>query len=115
MPSLDDPRVEELLTELTDLVGRLVDALQSRPATLTDAEIEALTGYQQPAAQLRAQLSRGFHRAHRNLTGRVILERPHFEAVSRGSEFAPETPLLRSQREPRWSVHAPAPTRSKPR
>jgi hypothetical protein len=105
MPSVDRPRVEELLTELNDLVGCLVDALQSRSAALTDAEIEALTGYLQPAAQLRDLQARGFHRAHRNLTGRVILERPHFEAVSRGSAATPsmaEPPHVHQG--PRWRV-----------
>lgn len=118
MTSIDKRGLKELLPELQDAVERLIRTLEVRSTVLTDAEIEALTGYQQPSAQLRALQARGFHRAHRNLAGRVILERPHFEAVSRGGEAAQETPLLRSQREPRWNVHPPAASRkgsAKPR
>jgi Domain of unknown function (DUF4224) len=51
--------------------------------TLAPDEIEALTGVRQPAAQLRRLIEWGFTRA-RIAGGRVIVERPHFEAVSAG-------------------------------
>lgn len=68
--------------------------------TLTAEELTRLTGYSQPAAQLRELHRQGFHRARRNPAGRVILERPHYEAVCAGREApaANDTPLLRSQR-----------------
>lgn len=53
--------------------------------TLTADELRELTGYSQPAAQLRWLMARGFYRAARsNTTGRVILERAHYEAVCAG-------------------------------
>ncbi|MFG6441102.1 DUF4224 domain-containing protein [Roseateles sp. LKC17W] len=67
---------------------------------LSDEQLVRITGYRQPAAQLRELLRQGFHRARRNPAGRVILERPHYEAVCAGREApaANDTPLLRSQR-----------------
>lgn len=61
-------------------------------AVLTDDEVrEASGGYTQPARQLRELHKRGFWRASRSiLTGKVILERPHFEAVTRGEASAPK-------------------------
>ena len=67
---------------------------------LTSAELAALTGYRRPCAQL-AELHRlGFHRARRApVSGAVILERAHFEAVARGEagrqQHAAPTPQLR--------------------
>jgi hypothetical protein len=59
---------------------------QGAPPTMTVAEIVDISGgYTQPAAQLKALLARGFVRAHRLPSGgRVILERSHYEAVTRG-------------------------------
>lgn len=52
--------------------------------------IEGLAGgYKRPADQLRALHALGFHRARLGkLTRRVILERPHYEAVCAGRELA---------------------------
>lgn len=56
---------------------------------LSEEDIIQLTGRKQAAAQLRELHQLGFWRARRApVTGRVILERPHFEAVSRGSTEA---------------------------
>lgn len=69
---------------------------------LTDAELVAVTGYRQSAAQLRELLERGFWLARRSaLTGRVILDRAHYEAVCQGADRAPDTaprrrPMLRA-------------------
>lgn len=62
--------------------------------TLTADELQHLTGgYSQPAAQLRELLARGFWRARRSrLTGAVILERAHYEAVCAGQDAAPQRP-----------------------
>ena len=65
--------------------------------------IEALTGYKLPHKQLAMLHSRGFYRAYRNpVTGAVVLERPHYEAVARGvldDQHRPKVrPLLRSER-----------------
>lgn len=51
---------------------------------LSEAELIELTKYKRPADQLRVLLERGFWRAYRATTGEVVLERPHFEAVSAG-------------------------------
>lgn len=58
--------------------------------TLAPDELQALTGYRQHAAQL-AELHRlGYWRARRSrVTGAVILERTHYEAVSRGEDAQP--------------------------
>jgi hypothetical protein len=57
--------------------------------TLSEAEIEAITGYVQPAAQLAELLRRGFDRARRSSrTGMVIVERAHYDAVCAGTRLA---------------------------
>lgn len=66
---------------------------------LTPDELASLTGYRQPARQL-AELHRlGFWRARRGRLGAVILERAHYDAVSRGQDAAPArgmpAPMLR--------------------
>lgn len=58
--------------------------------TLSPDEIQQLTGYRQPGKQLQELLRRGFYRARRSrVTGEVILERPHYDAVSAGSTAEP--------------------------
>jgi hypothetical protein len=56
---------------------------------LEKEEIEALTGYQVSTRQLDVLRRRGFHRAFINRKGFVVLERTHYEAVSRGEVQAP--------------------------
>ncbi len=56
-------------------------------ATLSEEELEQITGYSAPMYQLNALHKRGFVRAYRTRHGRVILERPHYLAVCRG-EFS---------------------------
>jgi hypothetical protein len=51
---------------------------------LSEEEIIALTGYQQPERQIKALRSRGFTRVFRGPKGNVVIEWPHFEAVSSG-------------------------------
>ena len=51
--------------------------------TLTVPELRVLTGYAQPARQLAELLRQGFYRARLSpVTGAVILERAHYEAVT---------------------------------
>ena len=73
-----------------------------RPALVLSAEeLLMLTGYRQPAAQLAALKAQGFHRARRNITGAVVLERAHYEAIcgeAKTQARHEEVPLLRSQR-----------------
>lgn len=66
---------------------------------LSDEELQRLTGYKRPGAQLAELHRRGFHRARRNVLGAVVLERAHYEAVSAGADRqeAP-TPQLRPPR-----------------
>lgn len=53
--------------------------------TVSAAELVELTGYRQPAHQLRWLHEMGYWRAKRsNVTGQVILEREHQRAVSSG-------------------------------
>ena len=56
----------------------------SESITLTDAELEAITGYKVATKQLNVLHRRGFLRAFIDRTGSVVLERTHYEAVSRG-------------------------------
>jgi hypothetical protein len=51
---------------------------------LSDADVEALTGYSIATKQLQVLHRRGFHRAFINRRGVVVLERSHYEAVTRG-------------------------------
>lgn len=61
----------------------------SESVVLTKEEIQALTGYQASTRQLEVLRRRGFHRAFINRLGAVVLERTHYEAVSRGEDQAP--------------------------
>lgn len=51
---------------------------------LLPAEIEQLTGYEQPSKQLEVLHKRGFTRAFIGRRG-LVLERAHFEAICRGA------------------------------
>jgi hypothetical protein len=64
--------------------------------TLSPAELEAITGYQQQARQLAELKRQGFWRARRSrVTGEVILERAHYDAVAQGRDARPaRTPQL---------------------
>lgn len=55
--------------------------------TLSAEELQELTGYRQPGAQLEALKKQGFYRARRNAAGAVVLERAHFEAVCAGRDI----------------------------
>jgi hypothetical protein len=61
-------------------------AVEPDGPTMSEAEIVALSGgYVQPARQLKELHERGFVRARKSaLTGRVVLERAHHDAVVRG-------------------------------
>jgi Domain of unknown function (DUF4224) len=52
--------------------------------TLSADEVENLTGYRVATKQLQVLHRRGFHRAFINRTGAVVLERTHYEAVTKG-------------------------------
>ncbi len=66
---------------------------------LSEAELVALTGYRRPHEQLAELLRRGYHRAHRNRLGDVVLTRAHYEAVERGAA-APSRPKVRLLKQP---------------
>jgi hypothetical protein len=62
---------------------------------LSPDELAALTGYRRPCDQVRELHRQGFTRARRSpVTGRVILERSHYDAVCRG-DVAPQEPRVR--------------------
>jgi hypothetical protein len=68
---------------------------------LSPREVElAAGGYKRAADQLRELHDRGFYRAYRSkVTGEVVLERPHYDAVSAGLPQAGQpthTPQLRA-------------------
>lgn len=50
---------------------------------LSASELEQLTGYAVPTKQLQVLHRRGFHRAFISRKGGVVLERTHYEAVTR--------------------------------
>lgn len=52
---------------------------------LSTDDVEALTGYAIATKQLQVLHRRGFHRAFINRLGAVVLERAHYEAVTRGA------------------------------
>lgn len=63
---------------------------------LTEAELEALTGYRKPALQLGELHRQGFIRARINVRNMVVLERAHYESVCRG-EAANSMPTERER------------------
>lgn len=63
---------------------------------LAAAEVAAITGYSQPAKQLAELRRQGFWRARRSITGAVVLERAHYEAVCRGEATPSNVPRLRA-------------------
>ncbi len=57
---------------------------------MTPDEVRTLTGYKRPAQQLDELKRQGYWRARRApVTGRVVLERAHYEAVCAGADLAP--------------------------
>lgn len=63
---------------------------------LSDDEIVTLTGYRQPARQLEELHRQGFYRARRRaMSGAVVLERAHYEAVCGIDKKAAEAPRAR--------------------
>lgn len=61
--------------------------------TFTHAELVDLTRYERAGKQLEVLHMRGFARAYIDHTGRVVLERAHYEAVCRG-EVQPARPRV---------------------
>jgi uncharacterized protein DUF4224 len=62
-----------------------VDGRDGAKLTLSGAELCEITGYKRPADQLRALLNLGFFRARQSpTTGRIVLERAHYDAVTSG-------------------------------
>lgn len=60
------------------------------PLLMTDEEVHTLTGYKRPAQQLDELKRQGYWRARRApITGRVLLERAHYEAVCAGADLVP--------------------------
>jgi hypothetical protein len=69
--------------------------------TLSELEIERITGYKRAADQLPELHRQGFYRARRSpRTGHIILERVHYDAVCAGAKATSEprvrVPQLRS-------------------
>lgn len=63
--------------------------------TLSGADLLEVTGYKRPKDQLVELRRRGFHRAViSKTTGRVILERAHYDAICAGAT-SPKAPRLR--------------------
>jgi hypothetical protein len=82
------------------LTSNMAPSFQSN--TFTDAELVEITGgYLRQADQLRVLRGRGFYRAE-IMRGRLVLERSHYDAVTRGlaAQAKPDErrPMLRSQR-----------------
>ncbi len=60
--------------------------------TLNSEELENVTGYRTPKRQLKELHRQGFYRARIAVTGNVILERAHYDAVCAGDKPAKEPP-----------------------
>ncbi len=74
-----------------------MQSAQGFDVRLTDAEVAALTEYEQPSKQLQELHRQGFYRARIGRHGRVVLERAHYEAVCRGQATPPPRhPRLRT-------------------
>lgn len=68
---------------------------------------EAAAGYKRPADQLRELHQRGFVRAHRaGPSGKVVLERAHYEAVTRGQFGQPAASQPAERTKPKPDVGA---------
>lgn len=67
-------------------------ALAAASLVLQEFEIAELTGYQKATKQLQVLHRRGFHRAFISRVGKVVLERAHYEAVTRGEVATPGAP-----------------------
>ncbi|MCW1959778.1 MAG: DUF4224 domain-containing protein [Mycobacterium sp.] len=66
---------------------------------LSPQELERITGYRRPAAQLAELHRQGFYRARRlRTTGAVVLERDHYHAVCAGQAAPAPEPKLRPPR-----------------
>lgn len=64
--------------------------------TLSKDELRNLTGYTWPSKQLQELHRQGFWRARRcPVTGNVVLERPHYDAVCRGGDAKPSAEIHR--------------------
>lgn len=64
---------------------------------LSEMELYLITGYKKPQLQLQELKRQGFYRARQShTTGHIILERVHYEAVSKGSftETQPKKELV---------------------
>lgn len=62
---------------------------------LTSEELAGVTGYRTPKRQLEELHRQGFYRARIAVTGNVILERAHYDAVCAGNKPAKE-PTVRN-------------------
>ena len=58
-------------------------------------ELERVTGYKTPKRQEKELHRQGFYRARIAVTGNVILERAHYDAVCAGAKPAKE-PIVRN-------------------
>ena len=79
------------------VTGQATRAAAHDDLLLSETELSRLTGYRRPHEQLAELHRRGFHRAHRDRLGRVVLTRAHYDAVERGeiSRPKPQLRLLR--------------------
>lgn len=79
------------MSNIIALPGVELPAREPGGLNLTPEEVrEAAGGYKRPKDQLRELHARGFSRAFiSKVTGRVVLERAHHEAVTRGQFGAP--------------------------
>lgn len=62
---------------------------------LTEDELQAITGYKLSTMQLTVLHRRGFYRAFMGRKG-VVLERSHYESVTRGESTSPTGSVKKS-------------------
>lgn len=76
-----------------------MNTMEAAGIILSEEELVRITDYKPPHLQLKVLHDMGFHRARRSKrTGRIILERTHYEAVTAGRAQAKEPQLRPSLR-----------------
>ena len=59
-----------------------IDNTLALPLTLSQSEVQQITGYKIASKQLQELRRRGFWRAYQNRSGKVVIERAHFQAIA---------------------------------
>jgi hypothetical protein len=72
------------MSEAHELLARPASNSNSSSLLLSKDEVAEITGYQHASKQLSELHKRGFYRAMIGRSGRVVIERAHYESVCKG-------------------------------